>query len=143
MSEKYIIREKYHVKDWKFENGKWTHKAVLVHPDEKPIIKWEDCSIVEVPVQRLLVEYEDMVLELADKEVELYNLKEAYLLAEQKIVAEVDFKAIYGKNNADIRKQHVKNELSDMYEQMKSLEFSIAFIGRYIGLLKEVVRTKQ
>ena len=129
--------------EYNLDRGFWYHSYPVMDDDGKERIVDEVVPITSVPVVCLLQEYEDMVLELSQKEVELYNLKEAYLLAEQKIIAETDFKAIYNKNNADIRKQHVKNELSDMYEQQKGLEFSIAFIGRYIGLLREVVRTKQ
>lgn len=124
-------------------DGVWCREIPVIDDNGDEGFKFEPVTIVDVPVDVLLKEWHFLVHELSDKEVELYRLKEAYLIAESKIVNETDFKAIYNKNNADIRKQHVKNELSDMYEQIKSLEFSIAFIGRYIGLLKEVVRTKQ
>ena len=132
------------INDWKLEDGKWYRRYCTgYNEDGDEIHQWLCEDITVIPVMTLMREWEKLVRELSMKEVELYNLKEAYLIAEQKIINETDFKAIYNKNNADIRKQHVKNELSDMYEQIKSLEFSIAFIGRYIGLLKEVVRTKQ
>ena len=132
------------INDWKMEDGVWYRRYCTgVNDDGDEIHQWLREDITVIPVMTLIRYWEKLVKELSMKEVELYNLKEAYLLAEQKIIAETDFKAIYNKNNADIRKQHVKNELSDMYEQQKGLEFSIAFIGRYIGLLREVVRTKQ
>ena len=104
---------------------------------------WRACSITDVPLDYLLREWELMVNELSSKEIELYNLKEAYLIAEADIVNEVDFKAIYGKNNEKIRKEHCKKELSDLVEQIKELEFSIAWIKQYIPFLKEVIRSKK
>lgn len=104
---------------------------------------WRIVMITEVPVDVLLKEWHFLVHELSDKEVELYNLKEAYLIAEQKIINETDFKELYGKNNEKVRTNHVKSELSDMVSDMKGLEFGIAWIRSYIPLLKEVVRCKQ
>ena len=104
---------------------------------------WRIGMITDVPVDVLLKEWHFLVHELSDKEVELYQLKEAYLIAESKIVNEVDFKAIYGKNNEKIRKEHCKKELSDLVEQIKELEFGIGWIRNYIPLLREVVRCKQ
>ena len=104
---------------------------------------WRIVMITDVPVDVLLKEWHFLVHELSDKEVELYNLKEAYLIAESKIVNEVDFKALYGANNQKVRDNHVKSELSDMVGQMKALEFGINWIRSYIPLLKEVIRVKQ
>ena len=104
---------------------------------------WRIVMITDVPVDVLLKEWHFLVHELSDKEVELYQLKEAYLIAESKIVNEVDFKAIYGKNNEKIRKEHCKKELSDLVEQIKELEFGIGWIRNYIPLLREVMRCKQ
>ena len=104
---------------------------------------WRIVMITEVPVDVLLKEWHFLVHELSDKEVELYNLKEAYLIAEQKIINETDFKELYGKNNEKVRTNHVKSELADMVSDMKALEFGINWIRSYIPLLKEVVRCKQ
>ena len=104
---------------------------------------WLAIPAVDVPLDDLLLTYEDLVNELSMKEVELYKLKEAYLIAESKIVNEVDFKALYGANNQKVRDNHVKSELSDMVGQMKALEFGINWIRSYIPLLKEVIRVNQ
>ena len=125
------------------DNGIWKEECVLIDKEGNESVSYREVSIVDVPVTDLLVEYEDMVLELSQKEVELYNLKEAYLLAERKIVEETDFKSLYGANNQKVRDTHVKAELADMYSQRKDLEFSIDFIRNYIPLLREVIRSKQ
>ena len=125
------------------DNGVWKREVSYIDKNGNESIELEPCLITDVPVSDLLCEWEDMVLELSQKEVELYNLKEAYLIAEAKIVNEVDFKAIYGANNQKVRDNHVKSELADMVSQMKGLEFGIDWIRQYIPLLKEVVRSKQ
>ena len=104
---------------------------------------WRIVMITDVPVDVLLNEWHFLVHELSDKEVELYRLKEAYLIAEADIVNNTDFKALYGANNQKVRDNHVKSELADMVSDMKALEFGINWIRSYIPLLKEVIRVKQ
>ena len=73
------------------------------------------------------------------------GLKEQYAAKEFEIVymSDVDFKALYGKNNEKVRKEHVKTELSEWYAIIKDLEFSIDWINRRISYLKELVRFKR
>lgn len=106
-------------------------------------VEWCPIPMIDVPVERLLMKWEDLVMELSDKEVELYNLKEAYLIAEADIVNNTNFKELYGANNQKVRDNHVRNELSDMVSEMKTLEFGINWIRSYIPLLREVVRCKE
>ena len=82
-----------------------------------------------------LKEYEDLINELSEKEV--------YQVKAMEIEATTDFKALYGKNNADIRKQHISQELADWYTTIKDLEFSIDYISRRISFLRELIRTKR
>ena len=104
---------------------------------------WRIVMITEVPVDVLLVEWHFLVHELSDKEAELLKLKE-YIQSESfHIETTFDFKEAYGKNNADVRKHHIKVELSDVFDKVQSLELSINWIRSYIPLLKEVVRCKQ
>ena len=125
------------------DNGIWKEECVLIDKEGNESVSYREVSIVDVPVTDLLVEYEDMVLELSQKEVELYNLKEAYLIAESKIVNETDFKTLYGANNQKVRDNHVRNELADMVQCKADLQFSIDFIKQYIPLLREVIRSKE
>ena len=104
---------------------------------------WRACRVTDVPVDYLIREYEGLINELSSKEVKLYSLKEAYLIAEDKIVRETDFKALYGANNQKVRDNHVKNELADMVTEMKGLEFGMNWIRNYIPFLREVIRSKR
>ena len=90
-----------------------------------------------------LSEWENLIEELSVKEVLLYKKKEAYQVMSDKIIEETNFKEIYGKNNAEVRKTHVKNELMTEYETIKALEFSVDWIGRRISFLRELIRVKR
>ena len=125
------------------DNGRWDQLVDEMDSNGEETTVCIPVSIVDVTLPYLLREYEDLVFELSEKEVELYKLKEAYIIAEADIVNNTDFKAIYGANNQKVRDNHVKNELSDMVSTMKALEFGINWIRQYIPLLREVVRCKQ
>ena len=100
-------------------------------------------SIVDVPIPVLLNTWEELVIELSDKEKELYNLKEEIFNKEQEIIRKMDFNKLYNANNKDVRKEHLDKVLADDYAAKKDLEFRIDFIKQYIPLLKEVIRTKK
>ena len=94
-------------------------------------------------ISRDLLEWSKLVTELSNKEIALYKWKECYQIKSDEIIAETDFKALYGKNNEKVRKEHVKQELSDWYDTIHDLEFSISYIMRRISYLKELVRFKR
>ena len=91
----------------------------------------------------LLNEWENLISELSNKEVLLYHRKEAYQVRSDEIIAETNFKELYGANNQKVRDNHVKTVLANDYEVIKALEFSIDWIGRRISFLRELVRTKR
>ncbi len=75
-----------------------------------------------------------------DKGQELYQLKNNLLQAEQEIIDNTDFKAIYGKNNAEVRKAHLKNELQPTYDAKFELESKIEDAKRKIDFIKSIMR---
>lgn len=99
-------------------------------------------STVYKNVEEISQEWENLIIELSDKEVDYYNLKEKYNGLSENIIASTDFKELYGKNNETVRKNHVKNELSDIVSELKTLEFSIDYIKRRISFLKQLIHTK-
>ena len=90
-----------------------------------------------------LKEWEELVNELSEKEVALFQWKEVYNVRASEIEAHTDFKELYGKNNAEVRKNHIRNELQDWYTIIKDLEFSINYIERRISFLRELVKCKR
>ena len=91
----------------------------------------------------LLTEWEDLINELSNKEIALFQWRECYNIKADEIIATTDFKGIYGANNAKIRDSHVKNELTSWHDTIKELEFSINYIERRLMFLRELIRTKR
>lgn len=77
--------------------------------------------------------------EITAKEKDLITLKESYAQMEQKIIDETNFKALYGKNNEAVRKNHVKNELKDMVDERHDLELRISYLKRRIDFIKSLM----
>ena len=94
-------------------------------------------------MNELLNEWEGLVNELSEKEIALYEWKEIYGIKALEIENTVDFKALYGKNNADIRKQHIKMELGEWDKTIHELEVSVAWIARRISFLRELIKCKR
>ena len=108
--------------------------------DTMDLVELEDRNC---DVMVLLSEWEDLVDELSEKEIALYEWKSVYQIKADEIGAVTDFKKLYGANNQKVRDNHVKTELSDWYNTIKELEFSIDWIGRRISFLRELIRTKR
>ena len=129
------------IMDWRLdqESGYW----LGLFDDGTVERDWRYVPVTDVPLNNLLCEYECLVNELSSKEISYFTKKETYNALSEKIIRVTDFKSLYGKNNAEVRKQHVKGELSDLYSELKDLEFSIDWIRNYIPFLREVIRTKR
>ena len=97
----------------------------------------------DLTIGELLKEWEDLIEELTEKELELIHLKKHYESESHRIETTVDFKEIYGKNNADIRKHHIKTELADVVDKMTLLKLSIDWINRRISFVRELVQVKR
>ena len=92
-----------------------------------------------VTIEDYYSEWEKIVKELSDKEVELINLKEVYSEKEQEILLNTDFKELYGKNNDSIRKNHIKKTLQAMTDAKNDLEISISYLKRRIEFIKSLM----
>ena len=119
----------------------------MMEPED--IAKWQEIQefidnnpMLKTTIAYDLYEWSKLISELSEKEISLYKQKEVYNALSDKIIKETDFKELYGKNNAEVRKTHVKNELMDMHKTIKDLEFSIDYIVRRISYLKSLIRTK-
>lgn len=97
----------------------------------------------DLTIGELLKEWEDLIEELTEKEIALIHLKQYYESESHRMETTVDFKELYGKNNADIRKHHIKTELSDVVDEMTLLKLSIDWINRRISLVRELVQVKR
>ena len=90
----------------------------------------------EQKMEELFTELNSLIEEITDKEIALYQWKELYEIKSEEIIKHTDFKELYGKDNAEVRKTHVRNKLTDWYDTIKELEFSINYLNRRISFLK-------
>ena len=102
-----------------------------------------NCSTTSVPLTQLLVHWEELINELTDKEIALYQWKTVYDVKANEIIEHTNFKELYGANNQKVRDNHVRNELTDWYTTIKDLEFSIDYISRRISFLRELIKVKR
>ena len=114
----------------------------MIEPEDLANLQERKYSTTKTAAE-LLVEWEDLVDELSDKEVALYEWKSIYSVKAMEIENTVDFKALYGKNNADVRKRHIEGELAEWHSNIKDLEFSIDWITRRISFIRELVKVKR
>ena len=89
-----------------------------------------------------LNEWSKLITELSLKEVDYEKIKAKIFDKEQWMTENTDFKTMYGKNNADIRKQHFKKFLKNEYAVKLHLEISIDYLKRRISFLKQLIHTK-
>ena len=127
-------------------NGKvWEKSIPEMDKDGNESLIWKPIPITNVPLSVLLEEYEDLILELSEKEIELEKVKTEYAEKEFSIkyLEDIDFKKLYGKANDDTRKHHVQMVCSDLLQRKQGLELSVDFLKRYVGLLKTSVSVRK
>ena len=76
----------------------------------------------ESEVMELLRDWDLLITRISYMEIKLYNLKDELFNKEQDIIDNTDFKELYGKNNSDVRRKHLKGELKDLYDEVFTLE---------------------
>ena len=94
-------------------------------------------------IPEILCEWEELTNELSQKEIALNQWKQVYEIKSNEIIEHTDFKALYGANNQKVRDNHIRNELSDWYDIITDLEFSISYLTRRISFLRELVKCKR
>lgn len=104
--------------------------------------QWEKDPLMDVPLDIHLEEYESLVKELSEKEVQYLEIKETIFDKEQWIIENTDFKQVYGKNNSNVRKLHFQKHMKKEYNNRKDLEISIDYLKRRISFVKTTINTK-
>lgn len=89
-----------------------------------------------------LTEWSKLITELSLKEVDYIKIKDRIFDKQQWMEENTNFKEMYGKNNADVRKAHFKKFLKDEYAIRNHLEVSIDYCKRRISFLKQLIHTK-
>ena len=124
-------------------DGRW--KQVISVDEETGARGWNHVRAMDVPLDSLIREYEELLIELSDKEVEYMDLKEEYNQKEFEIVylSDINFKELYGSTSEKVRKQHASTVLKPLKTKLNGLELSIDYLKRYIVFIRELIRTKR
>ena len=124
-------------------DGRW--KQVISVDKETGARGWNHVRAMDVPLDSLIREYEELLIELSDKETEYMRLKEQYNSKEFEILymSDIDFKKLYGSTAEKVRKQHAIKELKPLKDELNGLELSINYLKRYIVFIRELIRTKR
>lgn len=94
-------------------------------------------------IEELLRKWDTLITKISYMELRLYQLKNEVFKQEQEIINNFDFKAEYGKNNSDVRKAHLRSELGEKYDYMKSMEVKLDECKRRASFIGESVRVKR
>ena len=124
-------------------DGRW--KQVISVDKETGARGWNHVRAMDVPLDSLIREYEELLIELSDKETEYMRLKEQYNSKEFEIVymSDINFKELYGSTSEKVRKQHASKVLKPLKTKLNGLELSIDYLKRYISFLRELIRVKR
>ena len=124
-------------------DGRW--KQVISVDKRTGARGWNHVRAMDVPLDSLIREYEELLIELSDKETEYMRLKEQYNSEEFELVylSDINFKELYGSTSEKVRKQHASTVLKPLKTKLNGLELSIDYLKRYIVFIRELIRTKR
>jgi|GEM_PF-6338002 len=75
-------------------------------------------------------------------EKNLINLKQEFEEQSQEIIANTDFKELYGANNQKVRDNHIKKELSELTETINDTKLKVEYAKMRISFLKRLIDMK-
>ena len=112
--------------------------------DAEQLAELKDCK---QKIMDLLGKWETLINKVSMQEIRLYELKEEIFKEEQDIIKNTDFNALYGKNNKDVRKEHLDKTMKPKHDLKKSLEIDIEankrrviFYGEKVKCLRQFMR---
>lgn len=127
--------------------------AKIMEDTDEPSLEIFDVYFRSIKMD--LVEWNGLLTWLSESNRRIYEIKEEYKVESDKILAEARrikedpddgrdiIKEKYGGNNDKTRKQYVDEQLVDLINEKRDLEFHVAEDGRRISFLKELIRTKR
>jgi len=127
--------------------------AKIMEDTDEPSLEIFDVYFRNIKMD--LVEWNGLLTWLSKSNRRIYEIKEEYKVESDKILAEARrikedpddgrdiIKEKYGGNNDKTRKQYVDEQLVDLINEKRDLEFHVAEDSRRISFLKELIRTKR
>ena len=146
-----MIRDKETTEEYSMENELEANSVCSKLNDLNDTIKLLKKSIEDLGLSVDLVkdfsDWDEIINRLDKTNRRLVEIEETYQSESDRILAEareteVDFKALYGANNKDVRQQYADEQLSDLLEEKKELEFTKADDNRRISFLKRLIDMK-
>ena len=124
-------------------DGRW--KQVISVDKGTGARVWNHVRAMDVPLDSLIREYEELLIELSDKEVEYVEVKEDYdnKKFEMVYMSDINFKELYGSTSENVRKKHANIELKPLKDKLNGLELSIDYLKRYIVFLRELIKINE
>lgn len=120
-----------------------------LYPCKPEIFKetYEDVTDEELDLHQDFTEYEELITTMNEDARELFRLEKEYQnefnrVLEEAIEHKVDFKALYGGNNATTRKKYVEEQLSDKLDEIQELKFCKTENQRQLDFLKRLIDMK-
>lgn len=107
--------------------------------NENDIAEYLDETQEEKTIDDWFTEWDNLLTDINVKSTQLYILKERIFDKEQEIINNTDFKELYGKNNADVRKTHLKQEMQADYDAKNDLELDIDAAKRRVTFIKSML----
>lgn len=104
-------------------------------------------ELTTLDLHKDFTEYEELITKMNEDARELFRLEKEYQnefnrVLEEAIEHKVDFKALYGGNNATTRKQYVEEQLSDNLNEIQELKFCKTENQRQLDFLKRLIDMK-
>ena len=105
--------------------------------DTEDLAKLNDKKAI---IEETLQKWDTLITKVSYMELRLYQLKLEVFNQEQDIIENTDFKELYGKNNADVRKKHLREVLGEKYDYVKSMETKLDEDKRRLTFYAEKTR---
>lgn len=145
-----MIRDNETTEEYSMENELEANSLCLKLNDFNDTIKLLNKAIelgLSIDLVENFSEWDEIITRLDKTNRRLVEIEETYQSESDRILAEareteVDFKALYGANNKDVRQQYADEQLSDLLEEKKELEFTKADDNRRISFLKRLIDMK-
>lgn len=133
------------------EAEKLSHYLNEKYGNWQPVTEKQDITTIpyddELDLHKDFVEWDELIHWINKTSRRLIEIEEIYQAESKIILSEavengVDFKRLYGGNNASTRKQYVDEQLVDLIDEKQELKFLQADDLRRIEFLKKLIQMK-
>ena len=151
MSDRYQVSELKHDKLCLIDTFKEDDEEVIITVEREAqarmladLLNEKEDLINEKPLDlhKDFEEWDKYIDNIIIGEKNLITLKEEFEEQSQEIIANTDFKELYGANNQKVRDNHIKKELHGLSEDITDLKLKIEYAKMRISFLKRLIDMK-